>query len=55
MLDAGKCRFRVSIFLHMVEYVDDSCCRNTVLAGKKFTEPGAAAPVLPHRALFVFC
>ena len=24
-------------------------------ADKKFTEPGAAAPVLPHRALFVLC
>jgi len=22
---------------------------------KKFTEPGAEAPVLPHRALFVLC
>ena len=27
----------------------------TALAGKKFTEPGADAPVLPHRALFVLC
>jgi len=25
----------------------------TAPAGKKFTEPGALAPVLPHRALFV--
>jgi len=25
----------------------------TALAGKKFTEPGAVAPVLPHRSLFV--
>jgi len=27
----------------------------TGLADKKFTEPGAEAPVLPHRALFVLC
>jgi len=27
----------------------------TALAVKKFTEPGSVAPVLPHRALFVFC
>ena len=26
----------------------------TAPAVKKFTEPGAKAPVLPHRALFVF-
>ena len=27
----------------------------TAPAVKKFTEPGAEAPVLPHRALFVLC
>jgi len=27
----------------------------TAPADKKFTEPGAEAPVLPHRALFVLC
>jgi len=40
--DISRCTLR-PLFIHRV----------TAPADKKFTEPGAVAPVLPHRALFV--